>query len=720
MAKQFLLDILERMTLEEKLGQMTQLSPEFFGTEDSIDLTGPMKKLNIKEEWLPLVGSTLNAYGAVKVREMQERYLRASRLKIPLMFMGDVIHGYKTIFPIPLAMGCSFNVDTAGIAAEVAAKESSASGLHLTFAPMADLVRDPRWGRVMESPGEDPYLNACMTRAAVLGFQGTDMKMPGRIGACVKHFAGYGAAEGGRDYNTVDLSEGMLREFYLPAYKAATEAGVAMAMTAFNTVDRIPASANKKLMRGILREEWGFDGVVISDFNAVDESITHGLSADGAQAAQKCIEAGVDIEMMSAHYMNETKKLVEEGLLSQKRIDEAVLRILELKDKAGLFENPFKDADEEAERELHLCKEHRRLAYEVAVQCPVLLKNEGVLPLTGSYRKIGLAGPFACSENTLGGWTVGQKSGDTTLAQELQHRFPETELILAMEEPLGAMQDGVFDVEDRIKEACEKLKDCDVILVAAGENGCDTGEAASKTNLRLSSNQEKLIWELKKLQKPVALVIFSGRPLEIKPVADSADAILQAWFLGSESGIALADILTGAYNPSGRLSVSFPQNAGQVPVYYNCYSTGRPDLGQEDRYLSRYLDSEKEPLYSFGYGLSYSEFSYQNFSVSQDEVTNTITASVDVKNVSQVPGRETVQLYIHDVAAGVVRPIKELKGFYQIDLEPEQEETVVFEIQKEMLKYWNEDLEYVFESGEFDIMAGRNSSEVFTERIYIK
>lgn len=716
MAKEFIEKLVKEMTIEEKLAQMTQLSPDFFDTDESVDLTGPAKEMNIDTDCIKNVGSTLNAFGAEKLIKMQEKYLKENPHKIPLIFMADVIHGYKTIFPIPLAMGCSFNPDACKKAAEVAAKESSAAGIHLTFAPMADLVRDPRWGRVMESPGEDPYLNSLMTAAAVKGFQGEDLKENGKIAACVKHFAGYGAPEGGRDYNTVDISTGMLYEFYLPAYKAAVDAGVKMVMTSFNILDRIPSTANKKLVREILREKWGFDGVVISDFNSVGETLIHGVSENGEEAAAKCIEAGVDIEMMSTCYINFAKKLIEEGKLPMELVDEAVTRILELKDELGLFENPYKDANPEKEKELLLCKEHREAARDVAAQSIVLLKNDGVLPLKKGL-KVGIAGPFATSRNVLGGWAGKDIENVVSLYEGISSKIPGTMIKTAMTSELGAMQEGIFDVEDRVDEACEQLADCDVIIAAVGESPSDVGEGASKAYLRLSPNQEKMIFELKKLGKPVIVVVFSGRPMEIKPVLGHADALVQAWFLGTESGNAIADVLFGDYNPSGRLSMSFPQTVGQIPVYYNCYGTGRPSDGTLQRYVSRYLDCPNEPLFCFGYGLSYSNFVYSGFKVEKDG--EKIIASVSIENNSDIPGKETVQLYIRDVASSVVRPLKELKGFQQIWLEGGESKTVSFEITKDMLKFWNYDLEYVFEPGEFDIMIGRNSEDAMVERIKI-
>lgn len=390
MSKEWIDSLVQQMTLDEKLGEMTQLAPEFLGVDPSMDLTDSMSEMNLKEEWIPMIGSTLNGFGAERLKALQEKHMQENRLHIPLLFMADVIHGYQTTFPIPLAIGCSFNPDNYELASHIAGAESAAAGIHLTFAPMTDLVRDPRWGRVMESTGEDAYLNSKMTAAAVRGFQGEDLKEKGRIAACVKHFAAYGAPSGGRDYNTVDMSEGMLREYYLPAYKAAVDANVAMVMTAFNTVDRVPCSANRWLMRDVLRNEWGFDGVLISDYAAVSETITHGISEDGAEAAEKCIKAGVDIEMMSSHYYTNAHKLLEEGKLDMSLIDEAVTRILELKDALGLFENPYKDASAEDEKRLFQCDEHLAAAQKIASECAVLLKNNGVLPLH-KPAKIGLA-----------------------------------------------------------------------------------------------------------------------------------------------------------------------------------------------------------------------------------------------------------------------------------------------------------------------------------------
>lgn len=720
MTKPFIQDLVNDMTLDEKLAQLTQLGPYYWGLDDTVDLTGPFKELNIEPQVIKSIGSVLNGIGARNVIELQTRHLESSRLKIPLIFMADVIHGYRTILPIPLAMGCSFDLDACEQFAEVAARESAAAGIHLTFSPMTDLVRDPRWGRVMETSGEDPYLNARVTESMVRGYQGKDLKEPGRIAACVKHFAGYGAPEGGREYNTVDMSTGVLREFYLPAYKAAVDAGVAMVMAAFNTIDRIPSSGNSKLLRGILREEWGFDGVTIADFNSVNELVPHGAAQDGREAALKSLVAGLDIEMMSTHYLNHASSLVQEGLLDLRLIDEAVTRVLELKDALGLFDNPFKDADPVADEADKPSPEHLQAAREMGARSIVLLKNEGgVLPLKRGM-KIGLAGPFATSINVLGGWAGTEKDPAVSLYTGITGKIPAADLLTAMTGELGSMLEGVFDVEDASEAAYEQLKDCDVILAAVGENQQDTGEGGSKASLRLSANQEKLIHRLKATGKPVVTIVFSGRPLELAPVLESSDALVQAWFLGTESGNSIADVLFGDYNPSGRLSMSFPYSVGQIPVYYNAYQTGRPYDPQYPnvRYVTRYLDIPNDPLFCFGYGLSYSTFAYSGFTV-EAAADGKVLASIQVENTSEVTGKETVQLYIRDVTASVVRPGKELKGFKQITLAPHEKQTVSFEITRDMLMFYGQEDQLVFEPGDFDIMLGANSGDHSTQRIWI-
>ncbi|QQZ61016.1 beta-glucosidase BglX [Paenibacillus sonchi] len=718
MTKPFIQDLVNDMTLDEKLAQLTQLGPHYWGLDDTVDLTGPFKELNIEPHVMESIGSVLNGIGARNVIGMQAQHLQKSRQKIPLLFMADVIHGYRTILPIPLAMGCSFDLEACEKFAEIAARESAAAGIHVTFSPMTDLVRDPRWGRVMETSGEDPYLNARVAESMVRGYQGTNLKEKGRIAACVKHFAGYGAPEGGREYNTVDMSSGILREYYLPAYQAAVNAGVAMVMAAFNTVDRLPATGNQQLLRGILRGEWGFSGVTIADFNSVNELIPHGAAQDGGEAAENSLAAGLDMEMMSTHYLNHGADLIQQGRLDPAWIDEAVIRVLELKDALGLFENPFKDADPAVDEAAEPCKEHLQAARELGARSVVLLKNDNeTLPLKRGM-KIGLAGPFAASVRVLGGWAGKERDSAVSLYSGIRQKTAAGDILMAMTGELGSMLEGFFDVEDETEEAYNVLKDCDVILAAVGENQQDTGEGGSKSNLRLSANQEKLIWRLKDTGKRVVTIVFSGRPLELNPILAASDALLQAWFLGTESGNSLADALFGDYNPSGRLSMSFPYTVGQIPVYYNAFQTGRPydPKYPQVRYVTRYLDCPNDPLFCFGYGLSYSHFTYSGFAV---ETADRITASIEVENTSDIAGKETVQLYIRDVSASVVRPVKELKGFRQLSLAAHEKQRVSFEITREMLMFYGKDDQLVFEPGEFDIMIGRNSGDHETQRIWI-
>lgn len=718
MTEKQLNELLRQMTLSEKLGQMTQLTPDLFGFDPNYDVTGPLKSLDLNESDISKMGSTLNGTGAARVKDMQKRHMEQDRLHIPMLIMADVVHGYKTVFPIPHAMACSFNPAVAEEAASIAAKEASASGVHVTFAPMADLVRDPRWGRVMESPGEDPYLNAKIVEATVRGFQGTNPKDKGRLAACVKHFAAYGASEAGRDYNTVDISEGMLREFYLSAYKAAVKVGVKMVMSSFNVYERVPAVLNKKLQKRILRDEWGFDGVTITDYSAVDETISHGACADGAEAALRAIEAGTDIEMTSAHFYQNAERLVQEGKLDEKLIDDAVLRILRLKNELGLFENPYKDADEEAEKALLLCQEHLDAERRLGGQCIILLKNEGdLLPLSGTG--IGLAGPFASAGDLLGGWAMTSPDGITSIYDAVCSKAGAGSLPCAMDSQLGALSDGKTDVEDQTDEVLRVLSGCETVIVCVGENCADTGEAASKTSLRMSPNQEKLIRRLKENGKKVVAVVLSGRPLELTPVIPYCDAVIQAWYLGTEMAKCVADVLFGDVNPSARVAMSFPRTVGQCPVYYNHYRTGRPLSGENDPdfYKSRYLDCSNDPLFPFGFGLSYSKFEYASV---QAAGGSEITASVRVKNVSERTGKETVQLYIRDISSSLVRPVKELKGFKQIELKPGEEREVAFRLTKDDLSFIGEELSPVFEPGEFDVMIGPDSMRVETIRVTVE
>lgn len=703
--------LLEDMTLREKIGQLLQLAPVFLNKDKQGEITGPMFDMGISQEDINNTGSVLGISGAAEMKEIQAQYLKNNRHNIPLVFMADIIHGYKTIFPVPLALGCSWELETAYKTARVSAKEATAAGIHVTFSPMVDLVRDPRWGRVMESTGEDPYLNSLYARAFVKGYQGDDISKEENMAACVKHFAAYGAPEAGRDYNTVDMSQRMLREYYLPAYKAALDEGCKMVMTAFNTVDSVPASGNEWLMRDVLRNEWNFDGVVISDWGAVKELINHGVAEDECEAAKKAIKAGVDIEMMTACYTKHLEELIESGQIDEKLIDEGVLRILKLKEELGLFENPYKGADEEKEKRLVVCQEHRKEARDIATKSMVLLKNDNeVLPFSKDIKKIAIIGPFADNKLINGPWSwQGNPDDNITLKQGIINKIGEEKVLVS----LGcSIEDGT---DEDIEQAIEVAKEADVILLALGEHQDMSGEGGSRGFITLPGRQQELVEAIMKLNKRTAVVLFNGRPLELKPLSDIVPSILEAWFPGTEGGNAVADIIFGDKNPSGRLTMSFPYTVGQIPVYYNCFNTGRPS--GEDRYWSHYQDIPNAPLYPFGYGLGYSKFKYTNFELSNNILDNegTIMAKVKVKNIGIVQGEEVVQLYIRDVSGSVIRPLKELKGFEKINLNPGEEKEVIFNINEEMLRYYNLDLEFKSEPGRFIAMIGPNSEEVFTQ-----
>ncbi|OOE12722.1 beta-glucosidase BglX [Fictibacillus arsenicus] len=706
--------LIEKMTIHEKISQLIQLATPFYeGANNGGQITGPMQELGIKKEDVINSGSVLGASGAKEVRSIQKVHLEENRLGIPLLMMADIVHGFKTIFPVPLAIGCSWDLEAAEKSAEIAAKEASVSGVHVTFAPMVDLVRDPRWGRVMESTGEDPFLNSEFARAFVRGFQGKDLSNEtDRVAACVKHFAAYGAAEGGRDYNTVDMSVRQLRESYLPAYKAALDEGCEMVMTAFNTVDGIPATGNKRLMRDLLREEMGFKGVLISDWGAVKEQIPHGVARDEKEAAEKAIQAGVDIEMMTSCYAHHLQSLIEEGKVEENTVDEAVYRILELKEKLGLFENPYRGADEEREKEIVLSETHRKAAYELAVKSSVLLKNDGILPLN-KEKKIALIGPFAKSGDILGPWSwLGSKDEAVTLFEGISKKVSSENLLVEQ----GC--DVETGSEELLNQAISTAKEADVIVLALGEDSEMSGEAGCRADIRLPEIQLELISKMKKLGKPVAVVLFNGRPLDLTGIEGQADAILEAWYPGTEGGNAVADLLFGDQNPSGKLTMSFPYTVGQVPVYYNNFNTGRPK-GAPDaqvRYVSQYLDIPNEPLYPFGHGLSYTNYQYSELNLLSNTMTKeqSLNVSVNITNSGDVTGEEIVQLYVRDIVGEVVRPLKELKAFEKVTLAPGETKTVEFTLTEEQLRYHHADLSFTSDAGEFTVFVGSSSRDVLS------
>ena len=723
-------ELLESMSIEEKTDQLLQVSGIFY-EEDGV-ITGPANTMGYTEEEIEQAESVLGSVGAEKLKNIQREYMKKQPHRIPLIFMADIINGFKTVFPIPLAQGCSFEPEMSRRCAEIAAKESAASGLHLTFSPMVDLARDARWGRVMESTGEDPYLNRCFARAMVEGYQGVhELREKGRIASCVKHFAAYGAPMAGRDYNTVELSERTLRDDYLPSYKEAVDAGTAMVMTSFNTLDRIPSSGNKKLLRDILRGEMGFKGVVISDWASIEEMCNHGIAQNREEAARLAMEAGVDIDMMTGCYCKNLRKLIEEGKIEAALIDEAVFRILNLKNELGLFENPYKDADEKEEKEILLCKEHRNEARRAALETFVLLKNEGVLPLKNE-EKVAFIGPYVSNCEIYGAWSMFGRP-ETTVSAEMGIKSRSginAEFLTGcamlnefdgLEYMKGKGEETGNESEQLLEEAEEEAQKADKVVLFLGEHRMQSGEAASRADISLPECQMELFRKVRAVNQNVAVVLFTGRPLDIREISRYAASVLVVWMPGTEGGNAIADVLYGDVSPSGKLAMSFPYCVGQVPVFYGQFATGRPyKEGTDEKYVSRYLDIPNKPLYAFGYGLSYTEFQIGKVCLSASHMNRegVILASVQVKNIGGMKGKEVVQLYIQDVCASVVRPVRELKGIKKIELFPGEEKTVSFEIREEMLRFHNVDMNYLSEPGEFKIFIG-NSSETENGAIFV-
>ncbi len=727
MEREKLKALLDDMSLQEKIDQMLQLMGVFYQEDMEGVLTGPARNMGVGEEDIRLAGSILGTYGAAKLKKLQKEYMEKQPHHIPMLFMMDVIHGMKTIFPMPLAQGATFEPELSEKCAAAAAKEAAVSGLHVTFSPMVDLVRDARWGRVMESNGEDPYLNSRFAEAQVKGFQGEDMGAPYKVCACVKHFAAYGGAEAGREYNTVELCEHTLRDFYLPSYKAGIDAGAGMVMTSFNTLNGIPASTNKWLMREILRGEMGFDGVLISDFSAILETIAHGHSADEADAAKKALEAGVDIDMMTSVYSANLRKLVEEKAVDEALIDEGVMRILELKNRLGLFENPYKDADEEEEKTVILCREHRNLAREAAGKSFVLLKNEGLLPVD-TEKKIAFIGPYTNNHEIISSWAItGDASSCITIEAAAEKVFDRERTtfhpgcpVLGPKEVKGLAGFGDTkpvsvpeeEQEKMLAEAVKAAKEADLVIMPLGEHYLQSGEATSRAMIDLPEVQMRLLREVAKINENIVVVLFNGRPLDLREVSRLAGAVLEVWFPGTEGGAAIVDALTGKVNPSGKLPMSFPYCVGQVPVHYNAYVTGRPDNMGQVRFRSKYIDIPNEPLYPFGYGLSYTQFEISPVRLDGDAVTakKAVTASVTVKNTGERAGTEVVQLYLQDIAASVVRPLKELKGFRKVELKAGEEKEVTFVIDEPMLRFLRADGTVGSEEGDFSLFIGNSSN----------
>jgi beta-glucosidase len=727
--------LIARMTLEEKLGQLQQLGGDVGGKAEPGLLELARKGL---------LGSTLGVRGARNTNELQRAAVEQSRLKIPLIFGFDVIHGYRTIFPIPLGEAASWDTGLVERAAYVAATEARAAGIHWTFAPMVDVARDARWGRIAEGSGEDTYLGSRMARARVRGFQGSDYSAPDRVVACVKHFAAYGAAEAGRDYNATDMSEQRLREVYLPPFKAAVDAGVGTLMSAFNDINGVPASGNHFTLTKILRGEWNFDGFVVSDYTSVQEMIAHGYASDGRDAARLGLTAGVDMEMVSRLYNQNAAELLKQGKLRVADIDEAVRRILRVKFRAGLFEHPF--TEESREASVTLSAENLRAARDVASRSLVLLKNEReTLPLSKSVHSIAVVGPLADDPRAIiGSWSGDGRAQDavTLLAGIKAQVSPRTKVVYAKgvsvegkgvtgnydappPEPSAAGGTNVASAADTeaarlattptaanaFAEAVRAAKDADVVVIAVGETAEMSGEAAARTSLDLPGRQLELIQAIAQTGKPYVVVLMNGRPLSINWVAENSPAILETWFAGTQGGNAIADVLFGDVNPGGKLPVTFPRAAGQEPFYYNHTSTGRPP--SNEKYTSKYLDVPVTPLFPFGHGLSYTSFRLSNLrpSATSISVSGSIEVSVDVENTGPREGVEVVQLYIRDVAASRVRPVKELKGFERVTLQPGERRTLRFTLTRLELGFYDEQMRFIVEPGTFRLMAGRSSAD---------
>lgn len=752
--------LMKKMTVDEKIGQLNLpvTGDITTGQAKSSDIAGKIKRGE--------VGGLFNLKGVEKIRDVQKLAVENSRLGIPLLFGMDVIHGYETIFPIPLGLSCTWDMKAIEESARIAAVEASADGISWTFSPMVDISRDPRWGRVSEGSGEDPFLGSLIARAMVNGYQGKEpssqLKRNDEIMACVKHFALYGAGEGGRDYNTVDMSRQRMYNEYFPPFEAAIEAGVGSVMASFNEVDGVPATANKWLMTDVLRGQWGFGGFVVTDYTGISEMIDHGIG-DLQTVSARAINAGVDMDMVSDGFVSTLKKSIQEGKVSMMTLNTACRRILEAKYKLGLFDNPYKYCDPKRPARDIFTRSHRDAARRIASESFVLLKNDNqTLPLKATGT-IAVIGPLADTRTNMPGtWSVAAVLDRSPSLieglREMLGRMDEMPLNQPNEPWYIPLMENGADInllyakgsnlisdaayEERatmfgrslnrdnrtdaelLKEAIATANKADVIVAALGESSEMSGESSSRTNLDLPDVQQTLLKALVATGKPVVLVLFTGRPLVLNWEQANVPAILNVWFGGSEAAYAIGDVLFGRVNPSGKLTMSFPQNVGQIPLYYAHKNTGRPlhDGKWFEKFRSNYLDVTNEPLYPFGFGLSYTTFAYSDISLSQTSMNmqGVLTASVNVTNTGVFPGGEVVQLYIRDLVGSTTRPVKELKGFERIYLQPGQTRTVTFKIAPEMLKFYNYDLQYVVEPGDFSIMIGPNSRDVQTASIRVE
>lgn len=730
---QFIDNLMGKMTLQEKIGQLNlPVSGEILtGQAKSSDVAGKIRKGQ--------VGGLFNVKGVENIREVQKIAVEQSRLKIPLLFGMDVIHGYETVFPIPLALSCSWDMEAIKESACIAAKESSADGICWTFSPMVDICRDPRWGRMAEGGGEDPYLGSEISAAMVKGYQGDDLTDKNTIMACVKHFALYGAPEAGRDYNTVDMSHLSMFNNYFPPYKAAIDAGVGSVMTSFNVVDGIPATGNKWLMTDVLRDRWGFDGFVVTDYTAISEMIAHGMG-DLQQVSAMSLSAGTDMDMVADGFLTTLEKSLKEGKVTMAEIDKACRRILEAKYKLGLFDDPYKYCDASRVKKDIFTAENRTVARKIATETFVLLKNENNLLPLQRKGKIALVGPLANTKaNMPGTWSVAAASDKyNSLYESMKQSLAgKAEVLYAkgsnlMYDAQREAEATMFGREMRDPRSAQELLDealnvasqADVIVAAVGESSEMSGESSSRTNLEMPDAQRDLLTALKKTGKPVVLVYFAGRSTVMTWEQENFPAILNVWFGGSEAADAICDVVFGDVSPSGKLTTTFPKNVGQIPLYYNHLNTGRPlEAGKWfSKFRSNYLDIDNDPLYPFGYGLSYTTFRYGDLQLSNNSMNERgkITASVTVTNTGNYDADEIVQMYIRDMVGSVVRPVKELKGFERIHLKKGESRTVSFDITAKQLKFYNSALNWVCEPGEFEVMVGGNSRDVQTKKFSLQ
>lgn len=719
-------ELLAKMTLEEKIGQMNQYSGFMDFTGPEPDKGQAATKLDyIKKGW---VGSMLNVHGVENVRAVQKIAVEESRLGIPLIFGFDVIHGYKTISPIPLAEAASWNLEAIKRSAKIAAEEASAAGINWTFAPMVDISRDARWGRVMEGAGEDPFLGSQIAKARINGFQGQDLAASHTIAATAKHFAGYGFAEAGRDYNTVDVGTTTLYNVILPPFKASLEADVKSVMNAFNVLNGIPATGDKFLLRNILKDQWGFQGFVVSDWDSVGEMVNHGYAEDGRDAAKKAVLAGTDMDMESYHFIEQLASLVEDGEVDENLIDDAAGRILKVKFELGLFDDPYKYLSKDRENELVCSPKFKDEVLDIARRSIVLLKNDNdILPLQKSNQKIAIIGDLAQDKTSpLGSWRIAADDGTAESLMEAMQAYEANNTLNYAAGPQLIIGETKFVKELNVNttdrsgfdEAVRTAKNADVVIMNLGEHGLQSGEARSRTRLGLPGLQQELLEAVYKVNPNIVLVLQNGRPLTLNWADEHIPAIVEAWQLGTFSGSAITQVLYGDYNPSGKLPMSFPRHVGQLPLYYNHLSTGRPnDPNQNDVFRSHYTDEQNTPLYPFGFGLSYTNFIYSNFKVTPLTSSNTIEVTVDVQNSGDMDGTETVQVYIRDLVAQISRPVKELKAFQQVKIKAGESESLSFTLTEEDLGYYLPNGEWIFESGEFEIFLGYNSQDTNSKRI---